>query len=149
MAHPAISRVHLALEEGTRFCAKNALGAEAILDSAPPAGESAGLTPMEFLLAGLGACTAMDAIGTLRKKRQEVTDYRLEVVGVKAHEHPRVYTEITVRHIFTGHNLSGSAVRHASELSEEKYCSAMAMLRQSTQISTLFEIRTPEPVAAV
>jgi putative redox protein len=140
------SRVTLTLEEGMRIRAQNAHGAEDILDAAPPGGGGAGLTPMEFVLAALGACTAMDAISILRKKRQEVTDYRLEVEGVKADEHPKVYTAISVRHVFTGRGLSEAAVSHAIELSGEKYCSVMAMLRGSVQISTTFEIRTPEPV---
>jgi putative redox protein len=90
----------------------------------------------------------MDVISILRKKRQAVTDYRLEVQGVKASEHPKVYTEITVHHIVTGHTISEEAVRHAIELSEEKYCSAHAMLRQATQIRTTFEVRSAEALAA-
>jgi putative redox protein len=105
---------------------------------------------MEYLLAGLGGCTGMDTISILRKMRQDVTDYRIEVEGVKADEHPKVYTEISIRHIVTGNNLSEDRVRHAVDLSEEKYCSAMAMLRQAAAISTVVEVRsaTPEPAMA-
>jgi putative redox protein len=103
---------------------------------------------MEFLLAGLGGCTGMDTISILRKMRQNVTDYRLEVSGVKAPEHPKVYTEIAIRHIYTGHDLSEAAIRHSIELSEEKYCSAYAMLRKAAEISTTFEVRSADGVAA-
>jgi putative redox protein len=148
MSEVVVSEVDLVLQDGMRFEAKDAVGATAILDAALPLGEGAGLSPMEFLLAGLGGCTAMDVISILRKKRLEVTDYRLEVRGVKATEHPRVYTEITVRHIVSGRDIPEEAVRRSIELSEEKYCSAYAMLRQAADISTTFEVRSAEPVAA-
>jgi putative redox protein len=142
MTERIVTLVDVTLQEGQRFEARNAIGATAILDAYPPGGEGKGLTPMEFLLAGLGACTGMDAIGILRKKRQPVTGYRIEIAGVKADEHPKIFTEITVRHIFTGSNLTEGAVRQAIELSEEKYCSVMAMLRKSASISTSFEINS-------
>lgn len=141
MDQPAISTVDLVLQEGMRFRARDAAGAEAILDSGPPFGENAGMTPMEFLLAGLGGCTGMDVISILRKKRQQVTEYRLEVRGVKAREHPKVYTEITIHHIIAGNDVSEEAVRHSIELSEERYCSAYAMLRKAAEIHTTFEVR--------
>lgn len=148
MGEPVTSTVELVLQDGMRFQAQNMIGATAILDAALPLGEGAGLTPMEFLLAGLGGCTAMDVISILRKKRLEVTDYRLQIKGVKASVHPKVYTDITIRHIVSGHDIPEEAVRHSIELSEETYCSAYAMLRQAATISTTFEVRSVEPVAA-
>lgn len=148
MAGDAASTVSLVLQDGLRFEAKDRAGATAILDAAPPLGQSAGMTPMEFLLAGLGGCTAMDVISILRKKRLDVTDYRLDVTGVKAADHPKVYTEITVRHIVTGRNIPEEAVRRSIELSEEKYCSAFAMLSKAAPIHTTFEVRSTEPEAA-
>ena len=38
-------------------------------------------TPMELLLLALGSCTGVDVIAILKKKRQEVSDYRIEVSG--------------------------------------------------------------------
>ncbi len=102
------------------------------------------MSPMEFLLAGLGGCTAMDVISILRKKRQDVTDYRLEVTGERATEHPKVYTSIAVKHVVTGRNISEEAVRHAIDLSVEKYCSAHAMLSKAVPIETSYEIRAEE-----
>src|SRR5262245_45987228 len=36
-------------------------------------------TPMELILLALGGCTGADVISILQKKRQQVTDYRIEV----------------------------------------------------------------------
>ncbi|HEX8917845.1 MAG TPA: hypothetical protein VF898_05055 [Chloroflexota bacterium] len=68
--------------------------------------------------------------------------------GIKVQDHPRLYTEITVRHIVTGRRLPGQAVRHAIELSEEKYCSAYAILRHAANFSTSFEVRSPDATEA-
>lgn len=144
MGEKTVNTVKLTHLGDMRFEARDARGATAVLDS-PPEGEGAGLSPMEFLLAALGGCTAMDVVGILRKKRQDVTDYQIEVTGERAQHHPKVYASMQVRHILTGRNLSEEAVRHAIELSEEKYCSAHAMLSRSAPITTSFEIRAEEP----
>ena len=59
-------------------------------------------TPMELLLVALGSCTAVDVISILHKKRERVTDYRVEVRGERRAEHPRKYTRFEVRHIVRG-----------------------------------------------
>ncbi len=97
-------------------------------------------TPMELLLLALGGCTAVDVISILRKKRERVTDYRVEVRGERRAEHPRAYTRIEVRHVVRGHNISERAVASAIELSETKYCSVAATLRPGVELATSYEI---------
>src|SRR5437763_3718478 len=80
-------------------------------------------TPMELLLLALGSCTGVDVVSILRKKREQVTDYRIEVRGARRAEHPRAYTRIEVRHVVPGHTLSEKAVAPAIKLSEQKYSS--------------------------
>jgi putative redox protein len=97
-------------------------------------------TPMELLLLALGGCTGVDVISILKKKRQEVTDYRIEVSGERRPDHPRGYTRFHVKHILRGHHLSDGAVARAIELSDQKYCSVAATLRGSAEIVTSYEI---------
>ncbi|HKP47169.1 MAG TPA: OsmC family protein [Pyrinomonadaceae bacterium] len=97
-------------------------------------------TPMELLLIALGACTGVDVASILKKKRQDVMDYRIEVKGQRRSEHPRSYSRLEVKHIVTGKNISQQAVRQAIELSEEKYCSVAATLRPTAEIVSSFEI---------
>ncbi len=40
-------------------------------------------TPIELLLNAVGACMASDVVDILRKKREIVTDYRVEVCGTQ------------------------------------------------------------------
>jgi putative redox protein len=97
-------------------------------------------TPMELVLLALGSCTGVDVISILRKKRQQVTDYRIEVSGERREEFPRSYTRLYVKHIVRGHGVSEAAVARAIELSETKYCSVAATLRGSAEIVTTYEI---------
>jgi len=96
-------------------------------------------TPMELLLVALGSCTAVDVIGILKKKRERVTDYRVEVKAERREDFPRSYKRLRVHHVIKGHNLSPVAVAQAIELSETKYCSVAATLRPTAEILSTFE----------
>jgi putative redox protein len=97
-------------------------------------GEDNGFRPMELLLVGLAGCTAMDVISILKKKRQEVTDFEVRVHGERATEHPKIFTDIHLEYVVTGKSIEREAVERAVELSEEKYCSAQAMLNKAAHI---------------
>jgi putative redox protein len=97
-------------------------------------------TPMELLLVALGGCTAVDVISILKKKREQVTNYRVEVRGRRRDEHPRKFTRMEVRHIVRGRGVSEKSVAQAIELSEEKYCSVAATLRPGVEIVSSYEI---------
>lgn len=97
-------------------------------------------TPMELLLIALGGCTAVDVVSILKKKRQQVSDYRVEVRGERREEYPRAFTRIEMRHIVRGRGVSETAVASAVELSETKYCSVAATLRPGVEIVTTYEV---------
>lgn len=97
-------------------------------------------SPLEMLLVSVGACTAADIVSILHKKRQIVTDYRVEVIGTRREEFPRAFTKFEIHHIVYGRNISEQAVAHAIELSDTKYCSVAATVRPTAEIKTSFEI---------
>ncbi|MGH9968985.1 MAG: OsmC family protein [Pyrinomonadaceae bacterium] len=97
-------------------------------------------SPIELLLIALGSCTAVDVIGILAKKREDVKEYRVEVRGDRREEYPRSYTRMEVHHIVRGRNVSEKSVKQAIELSETKYCSVAATLRPGAEIVSSFEI---------
>jgi putative redox protein len=101
---------------------------------------SSAATPMELLLIALGSCTGVDVISILKKQRQDVTDYRIEVKGERRDEFPRSFTRLEVKHVVRGHNVSEQALARAIELSDQKYCSVAATLRGSAEIVTTYEI---------
>jgi len=97
-------------------------------------------TPVELLLVSVAACTAVDVVSILEKKRQNVTDYRVEITGERRDEHPRSFTKMHIHHIVYGHDVSEQALAHAIELSDTKYCSVAATVRPTVEITTSFEI---------
>jgi putative redox protein len=97
-------------------------------------------TPVELLMVALGSCTGVDVISILKKKRQHVTDYRIEVTGERRDENPRSFKLLKVHHLVKGHSISTQAVAQAIELSDKKYCSVAATLRPTAEILSTFEI---------
>jgi putative redox protein len=115
------------------------LGGGGRLRLASPPGE-AGPNPVQTVLAALGACSAMDVISILRKKRQRVTGYEVHLQGERRAEHPRIFTRIEVVHLVHGHDLSADAIAEAIRLSDTKYCSVHGMLQATAEIVSRFEI---------
>ncbi len=96
-------------------------------------------SPMEMLLGALGACTAIDVAIILAKKRQKLESFDVVVSGERAADPPRVWTRLEIAYKLRG-KLNEKAVRDAIELSETKYCSVAAMLRQAAPISFRYDI---------
>ena len=129
------------LETGMRFDALATSGYHVTLDSNElSGGQREGFSPMEMLLVGLAGCTGMDVISILRKKRQDVTGYEVHVQGIRADEHPKVFVEINIEHIVTGHNVQPAAIARAIELSKTRYCGAEAMLGKVARIKNTYRI---------
>lgn len=97
-------------------------------------------SPLELLLISVAACTAVDVISILAKKRQDVTDYKVEIEGTRRDEFPRGFTAFHIHHIVYGRSVSAKAVAAAIELSDTKYCSVAYTVRPTAKITTGFEI---------
>ncbi len=97
-------------------------------------------SPMEMLLMAVAACTAVDVISILEKKRQVVTNYKVEIEGERAEDHPRKFVRFNVNHIVHGRSVSEKALADAIKLSDEKYCSVAATVRPTAEITTSYKI---------
>jgi len=95
--------------------------------------------PMEMLLGALGACTSVDVILILEKKRLKLESLEVSVSGERATEPPQVWMKIEIAYRLSG-TLEEKAVRDAIELSQNKYCSVAAMLGKTAKISYRYEI---------
>ena len=95
--------------------------------------------PMEMLLGALGACTSVDVVMILAKKRQRLTSLEVVITGERASEPPAVWTKIEMVYRLAG-DLEDKAVLDAIELSQSKYCSVAAMMRKTAEITYRFEI---------
>ena len=131
-------------KEGEVFDGTPNSGFTVRMDGAAKAGPS----PMELVLLGLAGCAGADVIDILRKKRQDVTSLEVRVHGDRSGEHPRKYTHVEVDFVVTGHGVDPEAVRRAIELSETKYCSVSATLRDEVSVNTRFEVHEAEAAVA-
>jgi putative redox protein len=105
---------------------------------------NAAASPMEMLLAALGACSMVDVVLILAKKRQQLASLEVTVSGQRADEIPAVWKKIEMVYRLAG-SFEEKAVREAIELSQKKYCSVAAMLGKTAEISYRYEIIAPNP----
>jgi len=137
------AKLHLkTIEEGRQFAGESGSGHTVVMDDAHG---NTGAKPIELALLALGGCTALDVIGILRKMRQHVTGYDVELQAEQRDEPPNVFTRVTINHKLRG-QVDPAALKKAIHLSESKYCSVSAMIAKTAQIDTLFEI-APETKA--
>jgi putative redox protein len=114
--------------EGLAFIGSNAQGGTVQmggLNGVP------GIPPMELLLVSVAGCTGMDVVHILRnKKRLPVRDVRVKVRGQRREEYPQIYVEVHVHYeIWADEPIPAKDVEQAITLSQEKYCSASAILK--------------------
>lgn len=114
-------------------------GHEVTLDASPESGgHNKGPRPMEMLLTGLGGCTGIDVVMILKKMKEEIKEFSMDIDGERAEEAPKRFTKIHITYKFKGKNLSEKKIERAIKLSEEKYCSASSSL--NAEITSSYEI---------
>lgn len=123
------------------FTGKAESGFTLPLGSTPDVGgDNDGFRPMELMALSLAGCTAMDVISILLKKRQNVTDFHVDVDTERANEHPKVFTRATIEYHISGHQVQEEAVLRAIELSATRYCPAQGMLKKVMPITLKYFI---------
>ena len=135
-------KARIKLADGMTFLAESGSGHGVVVDASPDiGGRDLGPRPMELVLMGTGACSAVDVVLILRRSRQDVADCIVELDADRAAEDPKVFTRIHFHYVIAGKGLSPSHVERAINLSREKYCSATAMLAHTAKVTTDYEIR--------
>jgi putative redox protein len=104
-------------------------------------GEETALSPMEYVLASLAACSSFHVLRIMRKKRKKISNYLVEAKAERREDPPpRVFTRIHLKYIVKGDKINSDALKKAIQLSEEKYCSVGGMLKKAVEITSSFEI---------
>lgn len=115
-----------------------------VLDSSPAVGgKNQGPRPKPLLMVSLAGCTGMDVISILKKMKVIVNGFNLQVIGDLTEEHPKHYTAVKLIYEFSGKDLPVDKLRHAIDLSLEKYCGVSATLKKTVEIS--YEIKLSSP----
>jgi putative redox protein len=102
--------------------AKGASGISVMIDnksSEPVKGSS----PMELILMGVGGCSAIDIIHILKKQRQEITGYKVEVEGERYDlDEAKPFKSMSC-HVMLEGTIDPDKAKRAADLSFLKYCS--------------------------
>ncbi len=108
--------------------------------SADIGGTGKGMRPMQMLLSALGACTAIDVILVLKKKRQHLRDIRIRVAGEREDNAiPAIFHSIHLHFDLYG-EVDPAKAEHAIRMSQEKYCSVTHMVNKVANITWSFEV---------
>jgi len=128
--------------QGITFAAKSDSNHWVMMDGSPAfGGSSAGASPKELVLMGLGGCTASDVVSILNKKRAPVTNVEVRLTANVSDEHPQVFTDVHIEYVVFGDGVKAEDVERAIELSSTKYCAVSSMLRPAMEITHSWSIQ--------
>jgi putative redox protein len=105
-------------------------------NSVESGGMNYGFRPMQLVLAALGSCSAIDMVNILKKQKQEILDFKIEVSGEREKDViPALWKKASVSFILSG-DIDPVKAEKAAALSMQKYCSVAETLRRSGTIIT-------------
>lgn len=140
MAEKNITKVELKQAYGLTVMARGNSNHWVVMDGPEDfKGHDGAPRPMELLLMGAAGCTSQDIISILDRMKVKYNDYKLEITAEKAPDHPHVFTKINLTYMIWG-DVPEDKFKTAIELSETKYCSALAMLRKTAEIHSEYKI---------
>jgi len=126
------------LDDAFHFEAKNEDGRTVQMDAAEKnlpdgsqvGGRNQGVRPTQMLLMALAGCSAFDVVSILKKQKQQIDDFQIEVDGEQEDlkNAAKVFTDIKIHFHLKG-NMESEKAKRAVELSMEKYCSVEKTLR--------------------
>lgn len=132
---PTLTHARLDDVNGMQFNAETQSGHTVLMDSAEDVGgKDSAARPKELIYVSLAGCTGMDAISILRKMRQDVTKFSVEVEGLEVTEqHPKYWTSIRVIFHVEG-EVDPQKLHKAIDYSRSRYCGVSASMRGSVNI---------------
>ena len=94
-----------------------------------------GASPMELVLMAVGSCNAIDIIYVLKKQRQEIKAYKIEVDGIRTDGPAAKPFESIHVTIYLDGAIEEAKAQRAAALSFEKYCSVSLTLAGCVAVS--------------
>ncbi len=143
-------KAKLTWDTALRFVGTNEKGFETIFDtSLKGGGLDSAPGPMEFVLQSAAACTAMDIVSIIHKKRKTVTEFSIDLTAERAEQHPKVFTKIAMDIRLVSPDATEQDLTRAIELSQSTYCSVSIMLaRSGCEITWHAELASPAMITA-
>lgn len=132
---PTLAHAKLDDVSAMHFTTDTQSGHKVEMDSAEAVGGSdSAARPKELIYVSLAGCTGMDAVSILRKMRQNVTSYSVEVEGLEmTEEHPKYWTKIRVIFHVEG-EVDPAKLHKAIDYSRSRYCGVSASMKEAVAI---------------
>jgi len=110
------------------------------IDASPEiGGEDKGVRPMELILMGLAGCASIDLGLILKKQKQNLNDYQIEVTAKRAENVAKTFDSINLHFVLVG-DLDSAKVERAIDLTLNKYCSVALSLNTDINITNTYKI---------
>ncbi len=124
------------IDDNFNMEATNDTGNSILMDGSPDIGGAGkGMRPMQLLLAAVGGCSAIDIILILKKQKQIIESFEIEVDGEREKiEGYSLFRDICLHFKIKGQVDLDKAER-AVKLSIEKYCSVSKTLEPTAKIT--------------
>lgn len=92
-------------------------------------GSEIAATPMEIMLQTVAACSGIDVVSILEKKRKNIIELEITIEGDRREEHPKIFTKAHLHYKLKSDNAELNDLERSIELSQDKYCGASAMFK--------------------
>jgi putative redox protein len=98
-------------------------------------------SPVDVLLTALGACSSIDVVSILAKRRTPVRSLEVDIIGERANDRvPRKVTRIVLTFRIAGDGIEREHAERAVELSVTKYCSVRDSLDPGIPVEWTVEL---------
>jgi putative redox protein len=97
-------------------------------------GKNTGPRPKLMMLVALAGCTGMDVAAILKKMRENVEEFSVEVEGDVSEEHPKKFEGMKVIYRLKGKDIKRKNVEKAVDLSSTRYCGVSANYKEAFEI---------------
>ena len=97
-------------------------------------GNNTAPTPKELVLNAMMGCTAMDVVSILKKMRQEISEFKMEIEAEKTTEHPIHFKTAELIFMLKG-NIDPEKVIKAVDSSLTRYCGVNYMISKTCVIT--------------
>jgi putative redox protein len=125
-------KVTLKLKNNQSLTATDESGLQTMFDSPKEhGGDGSASGPMLVMLESMAACSFLDVLSIIKKKKKQLVDLQIIVDGNRAETHPRVYESVHLHFVLTSPDAEIEELDSAMNLSQTKYCGASAMFQRA------------------
>lgn len=132
------------VNDAVHFVARNEDGNTLHFDGAAIiGGEGLGVRPMQGFLMSLAACSSIDVVLLLKKMRQKVVDFSVDVQGERVETIPKAFRSIHLHYQLSG-EIKPEKLEKVLTMAVHQLCSVTKMIENNVEVTYSYTI-TPVP----